>query len=627
MERAKSCFECGKEMFGTITAGRVNISKGITFATVQTMCRINLQMYRNEWAVIIVDECMPWNTLIDTPNGKKHLGELQVGDVVVSYNKNARKLENKRVLHTFKNKAHDVVSLNLANGKRIACTGNHPVYTQNGEWVEAERLTKDDYVLQLVWKKSRHGRYAEDYTSQNDEKRILLLLKGVFNKRWGKEARVDGRAQSKSIKNNERHKQSLSRTVCGAHENRQSNEKRRNKKSCIRQAERNKSQTFASWWKRHWDDNTTKNVGRRIVKKAHRFNGLCGIPDSNKSGEKQRISDLLQGRYCFDRAYDSHRGGRQFSLCNSETGTRQEERCFFEWVRVDSVEVQKQTSDGTFGGLCADGYVYNIEVEDNNNYFADNVLVHNCQHLVGTPTRMTQFYQVISNLYAPYKFGLTATPNRTDGLEQSMYALLGGKIAEVDRSCVANTTCPVKIETIDTGYFPNTDDVLNGDGTINYTALVADLTNNHERFLKAVTIINTECRSYSIVLANRVAYLQNLCNAYAGKAVCLSTMGTSKKAKEERKEALRRLNSGEIDCIFATYQLAAEGLDCPNLRHIVFATPEKNERLVTQAVGRVARKADFKAYGTVIDLVDDFGMFKGWSKWRMNIYKKLGCEY
>lgn len=255
------------------------------------------------------------------------------------------------------------------------------------------------------------------------------------------------------------------------------------------------------------------------------------------------------------------------------------------------------------------------------------IIVDECQHLVGTPTRMTQFYQVISNLYAPYKFGLTATPNRTDGLEQSMYALLGGKIAEVDRSCVANTTCPVKIEAIDTGYFPNTDDVLNGDGTINYTALVADLTNDHERFLKAVTIINTECRSYSIVLANRVAYLQNLCNAYAGKAVCLSTMGTSKKAKEERKEALRRLNSGEIDCIFATYQLAAEGLDCPNLRHIVFATPEKNERLVTQAVGRVARKADFKAYGTVIDLVDDFGMFKGWSKRRMNIYKKLGCEY
>lgn len=254
------------------------------------------------------------------------------------------------------------------------------------------------------------------------------------------------------------------------------------------------------------------------------------------------------------------------------------------------------------------------------------IVVDECQHLVGTPTRMTQFYQVISNLYAPYKFGLTATPNRTDGLEQSMYALLGGKIAEVDRSCVANTTCPVKIEAIDTGYFPNTDDVLNGDGTINYTALVADLTNNHERFLKAVTIINTECRSYSIVLANRVAYLQNLCNAYAGKAVCLSTMGTSKKAKEERKEALRRLNSGEIDCIFATYQLAAEGLDCPNLRHIVFATPEKNERLITQAVGRVARKADFKAYGTVIDLVDDFGMFKGWAKRRMNIYKKLGCE-
>ena len=44
-------------LFGTITEGKVNIGKGITFATVQTMCNLDLAQYKDYWDVIIVDEC------------------------------------------------------------------------------------------------------------------------------------------------------------------------------------------------------------------------------------------------------------------------------------------------------------------------------------------------------------------------------------------------------------------------------------------------------------------------------------------------------------------------------------------------------------------------------------------
>ena len=44
-------------LLGTITEGKVNIGKGITFATVQTMCNLDLNQYKNLWDVIIVDEC------------------------------------------------------------------------------------------------------------------------------------------------------------------------------------------------------------------------------------------------------------------------------------------------------------------------------------------------------------------------------------------------------------------------------------------------------------------------------------------------------------------------------------------------------------------------------------------
>ena len=54
-ERARQYM--GEALLGTITEGKVNIGRGITFATVQTMCNLDLAQYKDMWDVIIVDEC------------------------------------------------------------------------------------------------------------------------------------------------------------------------------------------------------------------------------------------------------------------------------------------------------------------------------------------------------------------------------------------------------------------------------------------------------------------------------------------------------------------------------------------------------------------------------------------
>ena len=46
-----------KSLIGTITEGKVNIGEGITFATIQTMCKLDMRRYRDLWDVVIVDEC------------------------------------------------------------------------------------------------------------------------------------------------------------------------------------------------------------------------------------------------------------------------------------------------------------------------------------------------------------------------------------------------------------------------------------------------------------------------------------------------------------------------------------------------------------------------------------------
>lgn len=255
----------------------------------------------------------------------------------------------------------------------------------------------------------------------------------------------------------------------------------------------------------------------------------------------------------------------------------------------------------------------------------DVIIVDECQHCCGSPTRVTQFYKVVNSLSARYKFGLTATPKRADGLERAMFALLGNVIFKATKDKVENTTCPVVVEFVETGYVPDYNAVLLGDGTIDYSKLVDNMIQNPERF-KMVKEKIESLNGSAIVLANRVEYLRRLNEEYSGKSICLSLLGQSKKAKEERKEALKRLESGELDCIFATYQLAKEGLDVPSLKYIVFATPEKDSTTIEQATGRVGRKADGKPYGTVIDFVDEFGMYKGWWKKRETVYKKLGYD-
>ena len=265
-----------------------------------------------------------------------------------------------------------------------------------------------------------------------------------------------------------------------------------------------------------------------------------------------------------------------------------------------------------------------LELSDYKDTF-DCVIVDECHKAVGSPTKVMQFYKVLSALSCRYKYGLTATPKRADGLEKSMFALLGGICVDVDKEVVAETTCPIKVKMIESNYFPSMDIVLAGDGTLNYSALVDDLIRDEERFKFVLERIPRNAGGV-LVLANRVEYLMKLCKAYGGNTLCISGMGNNKSAKAERKAALRKLNEGELDAVFATYQLAKEGLDVPNLRYVVFATPEKDETTVVQSVGRVGRRAEGKEYGTVIDFDDNFGMYHGWAKKRKGYYKKLDCE-
>lgn len=55
--KARAAQYINPDLLGTITEGKVDIGQSMTFATIQTMCKVDLEQYRDEWDCIIVDEC------------------------------------------------------------------------------------------------------------------------------------------------------------------------------------------------------------------------------------------------------------------------------------------------------------------------------------------------------------------------------------------------------------------------------------------------------------------------------------------------------------------------------------------------------------------------------------------
>ncbi len=259
----------------------------------------------------------------------------------------------------------------------------------------------------------------------------------------------------------------------------------------------------------------------------------------------------------------------------------------------------------------------------------DCIVVDECHKCVGSPTNVMMFYKVLSNLSARYKYGLTATPYRADGLERTMFALLGNTICTVPKEEVEDKTCPVKVSMMSTGFEPDVDKVTGGDGVLNYSKLIDEVITDEDRNkFVANAIYEAAWNGAVLVLSDRLQHLDVLENLVKSKIPRVARLGVAatKAARERRKRLLNALNDGELSVVFATFKLAKEGLDVPNLRTIVFATPQKDKATVIQSAGRVARKADGKKFGRVIDFIDDFGIFYGYASKRKKYYKSLNYE-
>lgn len=271
----------------------------------------------------------------------------------------------------------------------------------------------------------------------------------------------------------------------------------------------------------------------------------------------------------------------------------------------------------------------NLDLPQYRDYW-DVVIVDEAHRVSYSASTITRYTKVLNNLAARHKIGLTATPERSDGLIRATFALLGRVAYEVPESAIADKVMRVKIHPEETET-EITDECLNVDGTINYVKLIEHLTTDPKRNrLIAEKIIENKHHS-CLILSDRLNQLEELRNLLPyemqEKSAFINGKMQSKKAKAEREQAIEDMRTGKRQYLFASYSLCREGLDVPRLDRLFFASPAKFSAVVTQAVGRIQRTFEGKETPIVIDFVDtEIGFCERAYKERCRSYRKIGAE-
>ena len=223
------------------------------------------------------------------------------------------------------------------------------------------------------------------------------------------------------------------------------------------------------------------------------------------------------------------------------------------------------------------------------------------------------FSNVFYKLGSKYNLGLTATLKRADKLEHTLEWFLGNPAVNVQLLIIEPEIQIYNfyehpVNTIK--YLPN--------GKVNSPASITGITEISDRDDFILNILN-ECYSSDrkiLLLTDRKAHCDRLKGKLSEYSVGIYYGGM------KREELLK---SNQCKIILATFQMASEGYDNPDLDTLILASPKGN---VEQAVGRILRKKN-KNPALVIDINDCISIFNNWNKKRHSFYssKKFNIVY
>jgi superfamily II DNA or RNA helicase len=232
------------------------------------------------------------------------------------------------------------------------------------------------------------------------------------------------------------------------------------------------------------------------------------------------------------------------------------------------------------------------------------------------------FLRVVGYFYSYYLYGLTATPYRRDGLENIMYASMGGELARIDRKDVRDAG-DIITPTLVKRVVP----MPPIDGN-DYHELLEYVMGVGHRLKMIVDDVVREAQAehYCIVISTRKAYCEMLAEGI--KEYWPKTgIATGDYTRKHNNEQVEKLENNEITVLVTTFELLGEGFDVKKLDRGFITLPFRERSRVEQAVGRIQRSCDGKDNALLFDYVDEnIGLFDSQFSSRLYAYRGLGLN-
>jgi superfamily II DNA or RNA helicase len=239
------------------------------------------------------------------------------------------------------------------------------------------------------------------------------------------------------------------------------------------------------------------------------------------------------------------------------------------------------------------------------------VIVDECHHVAASA-----FFNVLNRIPAKYWLGLTATPERRDGLEDLIYHQLGSHHVTVESpsagqlpSTDADLLTPHPVLHLHPTQFRYTGDAdpsAPGGMAQIYRALISD----EARLDQIITDVISACDqgANTLVLTTWIDHLNAIAERLRATGKTVTVLSGQVKARERREiteQLARHTARTEPLLIVGTSSFIGEGFDCPALDTLFLAAPITFKNRLVQYIGRVTRPYPSKTTATVHDYHDE----------------------
>ncbi|MFH8119922.1 MAG: DEAD/DEAH box helicase [Candidatus Aenigmatarchaeota archaeon] len=222
-----------------------------------------------------------------------------------------------------------------------------------------------------------------------------------------------------------------------------------------------------------------------------------------------------------------------------------------------------------------------------------------------------QIFRVANQMKCKYRFGVTGTVKRKDGLDFLIESAFG-RIYSVDESEVKRIMNPeVHVVILPKLFYLYS----------SWHSLVECISQSKTRN----EIIVENVKEYvkygpNLVVVDRISHaklLYDMLRMNVPTGLILGEVDI-----ETREEIKRKILSGEIKVLVATRNIISEGVDIPNLSVLHLVIPTSNNLFLEQIVGRIRRISPGKKYSIIIDYVDQDEILYSMFVKRRSFYKK-----